>query len=68
MIKTTVVLDEALLQEAKKAMGVTTNREAIDSALREIVKRYQRERLIEEAGTYDLDLTQEDIRRMRESE
>lgn len=65
MGKTTVELDEGLLQKAKKAIGSRTKRETIETALQELVKRHQRELLIQEMGTYDLDLTQEDIDKMR---
>ena len=65
MRKTTVVLDEKLLEDAKEAVGARTKREVIDTALRELVKKRQRELLIEKMGTFDLDLTQEDIEKMR---
>ena len=65
MGKTTVELDETLLQKAKEAIGSRTKRETIETALQELVKRHQRELLIQEMGTYDLDLTQEDIDKMR---
>ena len=65
MKKTTVVLDETLLQEAKEATGAKTKKETIETALSEVVKRRQRELLIEEMGTYNLDLKQDDIEKMR---
>ena len=65
MKKTTVVLDETLLQEAKEAIGAKTKKETIETALSEVVKRRQRELLIEEMGTYNLDLEQNDIEKMR---
>ena len=65
MKKTTVVLDETLLQEAKEATGAKTKKETIETALSEVVKRRQRELLIEEMGTYNLDLEQDDIEKMR---
>ena len=65
MKKTTVVLDETLLQEAKDAIGAKTKKETIETALSEVVKRRQRELLIEEMGTYNLDLEQDDIEKMR---
>ena len=65
MGKTTVELDEELLQRAKEAIGSRTKRETIETALQELVKRHQRELLIQEMGTYDLDLTQDDIDKMR---
>ncbi|TFB13202.1 type II toxin-antitoxin system VapB family antitoxin [Candidatus Marinimicrobia bacterium MT.SAG.4] len=65
MKKTTVVLDETLLQEAKEATGAKTKKETIETALSEVVKRHQRKLLIEEMGTYNLDLEQDDIEKMR---
>ena len=65
MKKTTVVLDETLLQEAKDAIGAKTKKETIETALSEVVKRRQRELLIEEMGTYNFDLEQDDIEKMR---
>ena len=62
MKKTTVVLDETLHQEAKEAIGAKTKKETIETALSEVVKRRQRELLIEEMGTYNLDLEQDDMR------
>ncbi len=65
MGKTTVVLDENLLEDAREAIGARTKKETIETALREIVKQRQRELLIKEMGTYNLDLTQEDLEKMR---
>ena len=65
MNKTTVVLDERLLEDARKAIGARTKKETIETALRELVKQRQRELLIKEMGTYNLNLTQEDLEKMR---
>lgn len=66
MRKTTVVLDDTLLQKAKEATGAKTKKETIERALHEIVRRHQRELLVREMGTFDLDLSQDDIEKMRD--
>ncbi len=65
MGKTTVVLDEDLLENAKEAIGARTKKETIETALREIVKQHQRDLLRKELGTYKLNLSQEDLDKMR---
>lgn len=65
MRKTTVVLDEILLQEAQEAIGAKTKKETIETALHEVVKKRQRDLLRKEMGTYKLNLTQEDLEKMR---
>ncbi len=65
MGKTTVVLDENLLEDAREAIGARTKKETIETALREIVKKRQRDLLRKEMGTYKLNLTQEDLDKMR---
>lgn len=65
MGKTTVVLDEDLLENAKEAIGARTKKETIETALREIVKQHQRDLLCKELGTYKLNLSQEDLDKMR---
>ena len=64
-MKTTVVIDDELLREAVKAAGVRTKREAIDMGLRELVRKKNLEALKGELGTYDLDLTLEELERRR---
>lgn len=67
-MKTTVVIDEKLLDEAVRAIGAKSKREAIEAGLRELVKRTHREALRRELGTFDLDLTLEDLGRLRHAD
>ena len=67
-MKTTVVIDEKLLDEAVRAIGAKSKREAIEAGLRELVKRVHREALRRELGTFDLDLTLEDLERLRHAD
>ncbi len=48
-----------------KAAGVRTKREAIEAGLRELVRRKNLEALQEELGTYELDLSLEELERLR---
>jgi len=64
-MKTTVVIDEDLLREAMEAAGVKTKREAIEAGLRELVRRKNLEALRKELGTFELDLTPEELERLR---
>jgi len=48
-----------------EAAGVKTKREAIERGLRELVRRKNLEALRQELGTYDLDMTLEELERLR---
>jgi Arc/MetJ family transcription regulator len=67
-MKTTIVINEELLREAMKVAGVKTKREAIEVGLRELVRRRNLEALKEELGTFDLDLSLEELERLRSEE
>ena len=68
MSKTTVVIDDRLLDDAMKAVAARTKRAAIEAGLRELIRKRNREALRRELGTYDLDLTFRDLDRMRSGE
>lgn len=66
-MRTTVVIDDALLKEAMSVIRAKTKREAIEAALREMVRKKNLEVFREELkqGKYDLDLTLEELERLR---
>lgn len=64
-MKTTVMIDEKLLNQAVRAIGARSKREAIEAGLRELVKQMNRDALRRELGTFDLDLTLAELRRLR---
>lgn len=68
MGKTTVQIDEHLLEEAMKATGAKTKKQAIEAGLRSLVRNKNREALRKELGTFDLDLTLNELERMRNAE
>lgn len=65
MAKTTVIIDDELLDKAMKASGARTKRQAITTALVELIRRKNLEALREEAGTYDLALSPEELEKLR---
>ena len=64
-MKTTIVIDDELLQEAMKASNTKTKREAVEAGLRELVRRKNLEALIEELGTFELGLSSEELEKLR---
>ncbi|MBE0431054.1 MAG: type II toxin-antitoxin system VapB family antitoxin [Dehalococcoidia bacterium] len=68
MAKTTVVIDDELLQRAMQVSGARTKRQAITTALGELVRRRNLEALRQEAGTYDLALSVEELERLRDEQ
>jgi Arc/MetJ family transcription regulator len=68
MHKTTVDIDEKLLDKAMKLSGAKTKKKAIESGLKELIKSINRRLLKEELGSYDIDLTLKDLENMRNDE
>ena len=65
MRKTTVMIDENLLEEATQAIGAQTKKEAIEAGLRSLIQQHNREALRKDLGTFDIDLTLEELERLR---
>ena len=68
MKKTTVLIDERLLKEAMKAVGARTKKESIRAGLLALVRRHHRESLQKELGTFDLDLSLEELEQLRNAD
>ena len=68
MGKTTVVIDEKLLQDAMQTIGARTKKQAIEAGLRQLIQQKGREALRAELGTYDLDLDLETLERQRDGD
>jgi len=64
-MRTTIDLDEDLVQEVMKLLEVDTKKEAVHRSLRDIVKRKRRARLRSRLGTMDLDLSLKELEEMR---
>lgn len=64
-MRTTVDLPADLMAKALELSPARTKREVLTAALDEYVKRLLREELLQMLGTGFLDMTQEDLDRMR---
>ena len=64
-MRTTVDLPADLMARAMELSPLRTKREVLTAALDEHVKRLLREQLLQMLGTGFLDMTQEDLERMR---
>lgn len=64
-MKTTIVIDERLLKEAMEVAGIRTKRGVIEAGLRELVRRKNLEAFKRELGTFDLELSLEELERLR---
>lgn len=63
-----VALDPDLIDEAVRVSGARSQREAIETALLEMVRRHRRERAAGRAGTVPLTISVDDLLRGRERE
>lgn len=66
MGKTTVVIDDHLIAEAMRTTKLPTKLAVIEEGLRELVRRSDRELLRRELGTYDIDLTLDQLELTRQ--
>jgi Arc/MetJ family transcription regulator len=67
-MRRTVVIDDNLLDEAQRALGTSGIRETVEAGLREAIRRRRLQELRDAMGTFDLDLTAEDLQRLRNAE
>lgn len=65
MGKTTVLIDDKLLQTAIEVIGARSKKEAVEEGLKELVHRKNMETLGKELGTFDLDLTLTKLEKLR---
>lgn len=68
MGKTTVVLDDKLLRDAIEAIGARSKKEAIEAGLRALVRENNREALRRELGTFEIELTLDELEQLRNVE
>ena len=68
-MRTNIVLDDELVDEAFSLTGIRTKRELVDLALREMVQRRRKKNLMDLAGMVKLrpDYDHKQMRRLRDS-
>ena len=65
MGKTTVVIDETLINEVIRITNLKTKKEVIEKGLKELLRTRNRELLRQELGTFDIDLSLEELKKRR---
>ena len=65
-MRRTVVIDDNLLEEARQILGTKGVRETVEAGLREAVRRHRLEELRRSLGKLELDLTPEELARLRD--
>ena len=68
MRKTTVVIDEQLLEQAIEAAGARSKKEAIEAGLKTLIKQHNRDALRTDLGTFEIDMSLNDLERLRDDE
>lgn len=63
--RTTLLVDEKLLEEARKICKAKSKRETVELGLAELIRARRREQLRKELGTYSLALSLKELRRLR---
>ena len=67
-MRTTLVIDDRLIEEGMRATGAKTKRELVERGLRELIRARNRELLRSELGRFKLGLTPEELRRLRSAD
>jgi Arc/MetJ family transcription regulator len=68
MRKTTVYIDEELLKEAIDAIGARSKKDAIEAGLRSLVRQHNREALRKELGSFEIEMTIDQLEELRRAE
>lgn len=67
-MRRTVVIDDNLLEEARRILGTRGVRDTVETGLKEVIRRRRLEELRRSLGKVDLDLTPEELARLRNEE
>jgi Arc/MetJ family transcription regulator len=67
-MRRTVVIDDKLLEEARRILGTRGVRDTVETGLKEVIRRRHLEELRSSLGKVDLDLTPEELARLRNEE
>jgi len=68
MAKTTVIIDDELLDEAMRATGAKSKKEAITTGLQELIRKKNLEAFRRELGTFDLALSLDELEKLRDEQ
>ena len=66
-MRRTVVIDDRLLEEARRTFGTKGIRETVETGLREAIRRRRLEELRRSLGKVELDLSPEELGKLRDA-
>ena len=66
-MRRTVVIDDELLEEAQRTLGTKGVRATVETGLREAIRRRRLEELRQSLGKVELDLTPEQLEKLRDA-
>ncbi len=64
-MRRTVVIDDKLLEEARQVLGTKSIRDTVEAGLREAIRKRRLEQLRRSLGKVELDLTLDELLRLR---
>ena len=64
-MRMSVTLDDNLVKQVMETFNTSTKREAIERALREALRSVKRKQALEHRGSLELDISQEDLEKLR---
>ncbi len=67
-MRSTIDIDETLLKEAGSLTQTKTKKELVNLSLRELIRKKRREHLASLFGSAAVDISQDDVEKMREDE
>ena len=67
-MRRTVVIQDSLLEDARRLLGTKGIRDTVEEALREVIRRDRLERLRGSLGNMDLGSTSEELDELRNAE
>ena len=67
-MRSTIDIDEKLLKEAQKITGAKTKKELVNLSLRELIRKKRKEHLINLFGSPVLNISLEDVKKLRKDE
>lgn len=65
MHKTTIEIDDKLLEKAIQCSGAKNKKDAVEKGLKELIRKKNINLLREELGTYNIDLTLKKLNKLR---
>jgi len=65
-MRTTIDINEKLVEKVKGILGLKTKKDAVEYSLEFIIKEKQRERLRKKIGRTDLNLSLDELKKLRE--